>query len=62
MTDLGAVVAVVVAVIGVVLSVATFWIGRQTVAKSEGKEAGGLAKDIEYIKSSIDKLEKGAER
>lgn len=49
--------SIAIAVIGVVLSVATFWIGRQSAAKTEGKEAGGMAKDIEYIKDSVERIE-----
>ncbi len=40
-----------------ILSVATFFIGRQSASKAEGKEAGSLAKDIEYIKDSVERIE-----
>ena len=39
------------------LSVATFYVGRQSASKAEGKEAGGLAKDIEYIRDSVERIE-----
>ena len=49
---------VVIAVIGCALSVATFFVGRISAEKKEGREAGELAKDIEYIKKSVDRIDR----
>ena len=49
----------ILTLVSVGVSVAAFWVGRQTAAKTEGKEAGAVAKDIEYIKDSVDRVEKG---
>lgn len=53
MADIGTVIAIV----GCALSVAGFYIGRATSHRTEGKEAGSLAKDIEYIKDSVERIE-----
>ena len=50
-------VSTAIAVIGCVVAVMTFYIGRQTAQRAEGKEAGSLAKDIEYIKDSMTRIE-----
>ena len=42
---------------GLLRSVLTFFGGRQSAAKNDGKEAGALAKDIEYLKDSADRQE-----
>ena len=42
---------------GLAISVATFFIGRTTVAHSNGAEDGEMKSDIKYIKTSIDKQE-----
>jgi len=47
-----------IAVAGIVLSVATFLIGRLSAAKSEGKEAGTVATDLQYIKKSVERIER----
>jgi DNA helicase IV len=39
------------------LSVATFYIGRQSSSKSEGKEFGSLTKELQYIKEGVDRIE-----
>ena len=43
--------------LGLIISVATFFIGRTTAAKASGTEDGEMKSDIKYIKSSIDKQE-----
>lgn len=51
-------VSVLIAVVGVALSVGTFFIGRTTTARQYGENDGELKADIKYIKSSVDKQEK----
>jgi len=53
MTDIG----MIVAVVGCTISVASFYIGRATANKAEGKEAGSLATDLKYIKESVERIE-----
>ncbi|HQD31452.1 MAG TPA: hypothetical protein PLY59_07650 [Clostridiales bacterium] len=47
----------VIAVVGCALSLASFYIGRATAHKAEGKEAGSLATDLKYIKESVERIE-----
>lgn len=51
---------IIFAFIACVIGVATFFIGRQTAAKNEGKAEGssftGVLKDIEYMKVDISKI------
>lgn len=53
-------ISVLIAVIGVVVSSATFYIGRRTAAKQEGdqsgRETGTILTEIGYIKSGIDDI------
>lgn len=49
---------ILISVIGVLLSVGTFFAGRMTAAKSDGIADGELKTDIKYIKASVDKQEK----
>lgn len=53
MTDIG----VIVAVVGCTITVASFYIGRASANKAEGKEAGALATDLKYIKESVERIE-----
>lgn len=48
---------ILIAVLGSCLSVATFFVGRQSAAKSDGREAGAWATDLKYIKESIERIE-----
>ncbi|MBE6541607.1 MAG: hypothetical protein E7672_04090 [Ruminococcaceae bacterium] len=50
-------ISIMIAVIGVSLSVATFFVGRTTAAKNIGRADGELKADIKYIKTSIEKQE-----
>lgn len=50
-------VSAIITVGAFLLSATTFFIGRQSASKAEGKEAGSLAKDIEYIKDSVERIE-----
>lgn len=47
----------IIACLGLILSIATYAAGRQSAIKKEGKEAGSIQKDIEYIKGSIDRID-----
>ena len=53
MTDL----SVAITVIGFFLSIATFYIGRQSASKADGKAAGALETDLRYIKESVGRIE-----
>lgn len=44
--------------IGCVIAVATFFIGRMTASKAEGKEEGSFSTDLKYIKESVQRIEK----
>lgn len=45
-----------ISLIGLILSVATFFVGRTTAHRQAGEKSGYLASDIGYIKSGIDDL------
>jgi len=51
-------IAILIAVIGCALSVGTFFIGRTTAAKNDGRENGQVLTELGYIKKGIDGLEK----
>lgn len=51
-------VSALIAVAGLAVSVATFFLGRTSAAKSAGQSDGELKADIKYIKSSVEKQEK----
>lgn len=51
-------VSILIAVLGLCISAATFFIGRTTAAKSVGHSDGELKSDIKYIKTSVEKQEK----
>ncbi|WP_339060105.1 hypothetical protein [Tepidibacillus marianensis] len=53
MTDIG----MIVAVVSSAISVASFYVGRATANRAEGKEAGSLATDLKYIKESVERIE-----
>lgn len=48
---------VLIAVIGCVVSVATFYLGRQAGARTEGRETGSLFTDMKHIKESVERIE-----
>lgn len=50
-------VSVLIGVIGLAVSILTFFIGRTTAARNGGVEDGEMKADIKYIKTSIDKQE-----
>ena len=54
--------SVLISVIGVLLSVASFVIGRTTAAKTSGQEYGVMLTEIGYIKSGVDDMKKKMEQ
>lgn len=50
--------SIAIAVLGCALSVGTFFIGRTTAAKNDGRENGQVLTELGYIKKGIDGLEK----
>lgn len=50
-------VSVLIAILGIVISIATFFIGRTTAARNSGIQDGEMKADIKYIKISVDKQE-----
>ena len=53
MTDI----SLVIAVVGCCLSIATFYVGRQSASKSDGRSAGALETDLRYINESVGRIE-----
>lgn len=51
-------IAVLISLIGVLLSVLTFFIGRQTEARKSGAAGGELKSNVQHIKDSVDKHDK----
>ena len=51
-------ITVLIAVLGFGLSVGTFFVGRMTAAKKDGRENGQVLTELGYIKRGIDGLEK----
>lgn len=50
-------ISALIGAVGLLISVATFFIGRTTAARANGTEDGEMKSDIKYIKASIDKQE-----
>ncbi len=55
-------IAVLISVIGVLLSVATFFIGRVTAARDDGMRDGSTKADIRYIREAVDKHDRKLDR
>lgn len=55
-------ISIIIAACGLVLSVATFFIGRMTSAKNSGQEYGVMLTEIGYIKSGVDDMKKKMEQ
>ena len=53
---------VFITVAGLLISVATFIIGRQTASKNDGKAAGALETDLKYVKESVGRIESKLDR
>lgn len=47
---------ILIAIIGVCLSVSTFFIGRQSAAKKSGEREGVLNTNMEYLKKAVDDI------
>lgn len=54
--------SVLIAVMGLAVSVITFFIGRLSAARSSGQEYGVMLTEIGYIKSGVDELKKKTEQ
>lgn len=55
-------VTILISIIGLLLSIATFFIGRLTAAKNSGQEYGVMLTEIGYIKSGVDDMKKKMEQ
>ncbi|MDL2235404.1 hypothetical protein LJC07_04520 [Christensenellaceae bacterium OttesenSCG-928-L17] len=55
-------VTILIAVIGVCLSIGTFLAGRKSAGKQEGLESGTVLTEIGYIKSGIDDIKRKQDR
>ena len=55
-------ISVVVDIIGCVISVVAFYIGRKTAAKDDGKEYGILLSDVGYIKGTVESMKSKIEQ
>lgn len=53
---------ILISIVGVALSIGTFFAGRQTAAKNSGKESGVMLTEIGYIKSGIDDMKRKMEQ
>ena len=51
-------ISVITSILGVALSVATFFIGRQTAAKSQGQQDGQIMSELGYLKSNTDDIKR----
>lgn len=47
--------SILIAVLGCALSVGTFFVGRMTAAKTDGKEDGEMRANVSHIKNAVDK-------
>ena len=48
--------SIIIAIVGCLLAVLTFFIGRQSASKQEGREAGQMFSEMGYLKSGIDDI------
>lgn len=55
-------IAALISVCGLLLSAATFFIGRLTAAKSSGKQDGVMLTELGYIKKGIDDMNRKMEQ
>ena len=51
-------ITILIAVLGLALSAAAFFIGRMTAAKTSGQQTGQVLTELGYIKKGIDGLER----
>lgn len=52
----------IIGILGLALSLGTFFIGRVTAAKNSGQEYGVMLTEIGYIKSGVDDMKKKMEQ
>ena len=52
----------IIGILGIALSLGTFFIGRVTAAKNSGQEYGVMLTEIGYIKSGVDDMKKKMEQ
>lgn len=52
---------VLISIIGVALSVGTFFIGRTTASHADGKKEGQILTELGYIKSGVDDMKRKME-
>ena len=52
---------VLISIIGVALSVGTFFVGRTTASKADGKQEGQILTELGYIKSGVDDMKRKME-
>lgn len=55
-------ITILIAVLGLALSIGTFFVGRMTAAKNSGQEYGVMLTEIGYIKSGVDDMKKKMEQ
>lgn len=54
--------SILIAVGGILLSAATFFVGRMTAAKTSGQEDGEMKANVRHIRESMDKHDKKLDR
>ena len=54
--------SLLIAIFGCIISVATFFIGRTTAAKNNGRETGQVLSELGYIRKGVDGLERKLEK
>ena len=55
-------ISILISLAGVAVSILTFFIGRMSAAKQNGREAGALSVEIGYIKKGVDEIQKKIDR
>lgn len=55
-------ITILIAVLGLALSAAAFFIGRMTAAKTSGQEDGEMRANVRYIRESVDKHDRKLDR
>lgn len=54
--------SILIAVVGLAVSVGTFFLGRTSAAKTSGQEYGVMLTELGYIKSSVDDMKRKMEQ
>lgn|SRR5574344_1560634 len=50
-------VSVIMSFVSICLAIATFFFGRASASKTEGKEAGSILTELSYIKNGVEKIQ-----